>query len=59
MRYLGMIGFHHLPLDYLETFPQRIDAVTVADIKEAFKRRIRPELLQTVTVGGGVEKVKK
>jgi len=59
MSYLGMIGFHHLPLDYLETFPQRVEAITVAEIKEAFKRRIKPELLQTVTVGGHVEKVKK
>ena len=59
MGYLGMIGFHHLPLDYLETFPQRVEAVTVAEIKEAFKRRILPELLQTVTVGGRIEKVKK
>lgn len=55
MGYLGMIGFHGLPLDYLDTFPQRVEAVTVADIKDAFKRRILPELLQTVTVGGSVE----
>ncbi len=59
MNYLSMIGFHHLPLDYLETFPQRVEAISVAEIKEVFKRRIRPELLQTVTVGGGIEKAKK
>lgn len=52
MGYLAMIGFHQLPLDYLETFPQRVEAISVDEIKEAFKRRIRPELLQTVTVGG-------
>lgn len=59
MSYLGMIGFHHLPLDYLETFPQRVEEITVAEIKEAFKRRVLPELLQTVTVGGSLEEVKK
>jgi len=52
MSYLSMIGFHDLPLDYLETFPQKIDALTVADIQEAFKRRVIPSLLQTITVGG-------
>ncbi|MDQ7090464.1 MAG: pitrilysin family protein [Methylococcales bacterium] len=59
MRYLGLIGFHKLPLDYLNTFPQRVEAITVADIKEAFKRRVRPELLQTVTVGGSLKETKK
>lgn len=59
MSYLGMIGFHDLPLDYLETFPKRVEAVTIEEIKEAFKRRVLPELLQTVTVGGNVEESKK
>lgn len=59
MGYLGMIGFHDLPLDYLATFPERVEAVTVEQIKDAFRRRIRPELLQTVTVGGSTEKDKK
>lgn len=57
--YLAMISFNHLPLDYLDTFPKRVEAVTVTEIKEAFKRRINPKLLQTVTVGGSAEKVKK
>ena len=52
MAYIGMIGFHQLPMDYLETFPKRVEAVTVEQIKEAFKRRVRPEYLQTITVGG-------
>jgi zinc protease len=52
INYVTMIGFHHLPLDYLETFPQRVQAITIDQIKETFKRRINPQLLQTVTVGG-------
>ncbi len=49
--YVAMIGFYQLPLDYLDTFQQHVEAVTVEDIKEAFQRRVKPELLQTVTVG--------
>jgi zinc protease len=50
--YVAMIGFYQKPLDYLETFQQQVEAVTVDDIKDAFKRRIKPALLQTITVGG-------
>jgi len=50
--YVSMIGFYQMPLDYLDVFQSRIEAVTADDIKQAFARRVRPELLQTVTVGG-------
>jgi len=50
--YIAMIGFYGLPLDYLDTFNERVEAVTVAKIKDAFKRRIHPDKLVTVTVGG-------
>ncbi len=50
--YVTMIGFYQQPLDYLDVFQSKIEAVTASDVKDAFKRRIRPELLQTVTVGG-------
>lgn len=50
--YITMIGFYQQPLDYLDLFQSKIDAVTVEAVKDAFKRRIRPEWLQTVTVGG-------
>ena len=46
-----MIGFYDLPLDYLDTFQQHVEQVTVASITDAFKRRVDPQLLQTVTVG--------
>ena len=49
--YVAVIGFYELPLDYLETFTTRIEAVTVEDIKEAFARRIKPDKLVTVLVG--------
>ncbi len=49
--YVAMIGFYDLPLDYLNTFRQKVEATTIASIADAFKRRVNPELLQTVTVG--------
>lgn len=49
--YVSMIGFYELPLDYLDTFQQHIEQVSVASISDAFKRRVNPQLLQTVTVG--------
>ena len=50
--YLSMIGSYRLPLTYLEDFVKNVDRVTVADIKDAFSRRIHPERLVTVVVGG-------
>ncbi len=50
--YVTMIGFYQQPLDYLDQFPAKVDAVTVENIKDAFQRRIRPEWLQTISVGG-------
>lgn len=49
--YVTMIGFYQQPLDYLEMFQTKIQAVTVADVKEVFKRRIHPEWMQTIMVG--------
>jgi zinc protease len=50
--YLAVIGFYDLPLDYLETFTGRIDAVTVEQIRNAYRRRIEPGKMLTVMVGG-------
>lgn len=49
--YVAMIGFYGLPLDYLDTFTKKVEEVTTASIVDAFKRHIKLELLQTVTVG--------
>jgi zinc protease len=46
-----VIGFYRLPLDYLDTFPSRVEAVTAEQIRDAFRRRIDPERLVTVVVG--------
>lgn len=49
--YLAMIGFYELPLDYLNTFNSKVEAVTVEQVKEAFIRRVKPEEWVTVMVG--------
>lgn len=48
--YLSLIGFHQLPLDYLDQFPRRVEAVTRDDVKAAFQRYVKPENLVTVIV---------
>jgi len=57
--YVSMIGFYDLPLDYLETFQKNIDQVSVASITDAFKRRVEPKLLQSVTLGKSSGEPKK
>ena len=49
--YVAMIGFYHLPLDYLDNFQQKIAQVTVASITRAFKQHVPVNQLQTITVG--------
>jgi zinc protease len=52
--YVAMIGFYELPLDYLEDYPRQVERVTVEQIRDAFTRRVRPENMVTVVVGGEV-----
>ena len=49
--YLAMIGFYSLPMDYLDRFNERVEAVTLKQIKDAFQRRVNPDLMVTVQVG--------
>ena len=45
-----MIAFYGMPLDYLDHYQEKVQAVTVDDVKQAFSRRVRPADLITVTV---------
>jgi len=45
------IAWYDLPLDYLETWTARMNAVTVADVKAAFARKLQPDRMVTVIVG--------
>jgi zinc protease len=49
---LAVLAFYGLPLDYLDTFSDRVRAVTVDTIRDAFRRRVDPDRMATVTVGG-------
>ncbi|MCP4698128.1 MAG: insulinase family protein [Gammaproteobacteria bacterium] len=52
LQYIAMIGFYGLPLDYLQTWTDRVNAVSAAQIRDAFKRRIHPQKMLLVTAGG-------
>jgi zinc protease len=52
LEYLSLIGFYKLPLDYLDTWIDRVNAVDVAAVKQAFARHVDPDKLVTVIVGG-------
>ncbi|UCV28050.1 M16 family metallopeptidase [Ferribacterium limneticum] len=47
---VAVIGFYGLPLDYLDQYQAKVQAVSADDIKQAFARRVRPDNLITVTV---------
>ena len=49
--YIAMIGFYQLPLNYLDTFNDKVEAVTIKEIKKAFQKRIHPDKMVTVMVG--------
>jgi zinc protease len=49
--YIAMIGFYNLPLDYLDTFTGKIQALTLQQVRDAFKRRVNPARMATVIVG--------
>ena len=50
--YITMIGFYDLPLDYLETFNASVMAVTREQIVDAYQRRVSPDTMVTIIVGG-------
>jgi zinc protease len=55
LEYLAVIGFYRLPLTYIDDFTQKVDAVTVAQIQDAFRRRLHPETMATVVVGAAAK----
>ncbi|MEY4884429.1 MAG: hypothetical protein RIS34_2283 [Pseudomonadota bacterium] len=46
------IAWNKLPLDYLDTWTQRVEKVTAADIQKAFARQLQPARMVTVVLGG-------
>jgi zinc protease len=48
---LAVIAFYKLPADWLDTYPERLEAVTLDQVRSAFARRIATDKLATVVVG--------
>lgn len=51
-----IIGFYGLPLDRLDTYLAKMNAVTPTQIKTAFQKHVYPEKLDTVIVGKNEKK---
>lgn len=49
--YVAVIGFYGLPLDYLDQFNSKVEAVTLKQIKDAYQRRVDPEKMSIIVVG--------
>lgn len=46
------IAWHDLPLDYLSTWTAQVERLTAADIRAAFARKLQPDRMVTVVLGG-------
>jgi len=46
------IAWNGLALDYLDTWTAAVERLSVADVKAAFERVLRPQAMATVVVGG-------
>lgn len=46
------IAWNDLPLDYLDQWTQKVEALTVADVRAAMARKLQPDRMVTVVVGG-------
>jgi zinc protease len=53
---VAAIGSFGLPLDYLDTWRDKVRGVTAQQIRDAFRRHVSPEHLVTVVVGGDGDK---
>lgn len=54
---LAVIGFYDLPLDYLDEYNKHIEAVTIDEIKDAYKRRVHADKMAIIVVGPEVDQL--
>jgi len=45
------IAWNNLPLDYLDTWTAQVQKLTVADVRSAFARVVKPQTMATVVLG--------
>ncbi len=55
VEYIAMMGFYDYPLDWLDTLTDKLEAVTLEQVRDAFRRRVDPQALTGVVVGGAAE----
>ncbi|MES0371650.1 MAG: pitrilysin family protein [Mariprofundaceae bacterium] len=53
---MAMIGFYRMPLDYLQVWTEKVESVTLADIKVAATTYMNPEQWNLVRVGPQLSK---
>jgi zinc protease len=53
---IANIARNDLPLDYLDTWTQRIDAVTREDIQRTFAAKLQPDKMVTIILGAQAAK---
>lgn len=53
------LATYGLPLDYYETLPEKVRAITPEEIQKAFMRHVNPDTMTTVIVGGYVQPEEK
>lgn len=51
LQQVANIARNDLPLDYLDQWPQLIEAVSIEQVKQAFERVVHPDKMVTVVVG--------
>ncbi len=52
LEYLAMIGYYRMPLTYLDTFNENVEAVDQAEIRRAFQAQLDVAKMVQVVVGG-------
>ncbi|WP_035054681.1 M16 family metallopeptidase [Andreprevotia chitinilytica] len=52
LEWLSRLGYHNLPVSYLDDYPKVLEQLTAADVKAAWQRWLKPTQLATVIVGG-------
>lgn len=48
---MSMIGFYNLPPDYLQRWTERVESVTLADVKKAAREYLNPDAWNLIQVG--------
>ena len=51
MGYVSMLGQYDLPNEWLNRYPDKVAAVTLAQVRDAWKRRLSLAALSQVRVG--------